>query len=1207
MAITCDEAGLLLGDIMTNPSMSITRQSFCSQERAKLPHGQLPCLSYEQSVLNGDGYGLGWYTDIKNPCVLTSIKPAWNDPNLESLAQNVYSPVVMAHVRAAGPGSPVGEGQCHPFQAGRFLFMHNGLLGDFKKTQRELLRLADAASFEVAMHHSAIDSVCAFAIFLTRLNEMNPDKVWTDVYDPAVILRAMEEMVSTIVQVNRQCGVAAPSLLNFAVTDGYVLLATRIVDQQPCSNDSHDNGSAEGLADSLSETYSEPEDKDNISAASLYLATGSEWKRDSEGSFHIEQTDRCNRTVLITSEPLSAVRDEWMAVPSQNIVMCTIGKAHVDITFVPFPKRPVHVGSVLDFLQTSLSVHCSEDEGVTIAAQIGMTYTAHTAAVTCVTATANGSHLISGAQDGTVIVWDNTRSSHSEPRRHPGPVLAVLVEKDSTLLFSSSHNELRVWDIAACTSQDPRACPPVCLYVVKFLTGRGTLLSLCGDSETLYLGFQAPQIYCLHLKKYEAELQRVRMKSKSIRFFTIDEARIGEKDTGRFRPEQMVEQVGSGPDEQHNGFVYAMCKVGTRMVSGGGDGRLLVWNGTSYAGSMTGHTGGVTSIVKHKDGVISGSFDSTIREWNIEECRCLKTLRYANNAPVFGLSHIGDHIISSVLEDHKPTLSFWEMHDTQPIHHKLSHISDSPYVIHSIPCASGANIVVGGEVCGGLRLASLTLPFPEKRVMIEDGVMHKTDSNKEKTVMMLTDLVAIPSVSSDPAGHESCLRAAQWISSRYEAIGCTVMNYSTNGVRPVVVGRLGTDPTLPTICLYSHYDVVPVGSDWGLPGFPLEPFTLTGHDGHLYGRGSSDNKAAVVAHLRAVENLQSAGKLKVNVLFLCEGDEENLTNGYLKQALEKSRNAGLLDGVSCVVVTNSNWIDDENPCICYGSRGVVDISVKVTGGTKELHAGSHGGYVSEPLHDLLGVLSQVVDPSGNALIPSFYDGIVQSTPYDEHAILETAKVLDLTELQRSLGLPGFKGQNCRLSSLDTAVSLLRGNWVLPGVCITDVQTGDTATTRMRRSVAHSAVGTISFRTVPGQDVDTVVAVAKKHLEHEFSRRRTPNTLQVSTSFATPWWMCDVESPIFKCSCDAVTSVWGKKPLVVREGGTMSVLSTIQSTLQVPVVQIPLGQSTDSTHLPNERIRVQNLMKGVELMETLLTTYEEYLPPGGGGGVTAAEG
>eukprot|EP01064_Diplonema_japonicum_P024893 TRINITY_DN3569_c0_g1_i1.p1 TRINITY_DN3569_c0_g1~~TRINITY_DN3569_c0_g1_i1.p1 ORF type:complete len:1200 (+),score=238.80 TRINITY_DN3569_c0_g1_i1:18-3617(+) len=1189
MVLTCDEEGVLLSDIVTRPSRSIIRQSFCSQERAKLPPGQLPNLSYEQPYLNGDGYGVGWYTKgDSSPCVFTSTKPAWNDQNLENLAEKIRSSVVLAHVRAAGPGTPVGEVTCHPFRAGKFLWMHNGLLGEFEKTQRSLIGQLDERSFALCMKHSAIDSIVAFGLFLTKLaekSEKNSGDPWAQTYPPTTILDTLGETVSEIIAANAQCKVASTSLLNFIVTDGRVVLASRVVDN-PVQSDSDEDASSVASAQ-------EDDDVDcSSNAASLYLSTGSVWTEKEKGMYHMQQTDRRNRTIIISSEPLSTARDEWMPVPANHIVMCRCTTSHIDVTFVQFPKKPKHVSSVIDLLQGQHDVPCQDGEqSEPLKAGLSTTFTSHGSPTTSLTSCRNGAFLISGTQDGSVTIWNLAISQATEPRRHPGPVLALLVDEaaDRDLLFSSSHNELRIWNIGdvVCCAPDVPMGSMTCLSVLKFTPSNGLLLSLCGDAERLYLGFQSPQLLRLKLWEYRDELHKAKSRSKSIRFFTVDMTKVGGAKGGKFRPERLAEAVGT-KEEQHNGFVYDMCLVGDELVTAGGDGRLLIWQDTKYVGSLVGHTGGVTSLARIGSHAISGSFDTTIREWDVQGRRCLRTLRHSNLSPVLNVQHCNGFVLSSFVADDKFDLSCWELpgegKSTRRAVEGCGYLttSASHMIIHVLAQTdSTMTIAVGGEKGGEVRIFDVKLPG-------KTNVAPSPLFFKDEVVGMLKEFVSFPSVWCNST---ACHGAARWIMSQYESIGSTVITHTTDNSNPVVFARLGWNASLPTIVLYSHYDVVPAGEGWGLQNTPLSPWVLTGHDGYVYGRGVTDNKGPAVAQIQAVKKLLEKGDLNVNVLFICEGDEENMASGCLKAAIAKARQTGWLDGVVGAVVTNSTWMDNTHPCLCYGARGVVDMKVRVVGPEKELHTGTHGGLVAEPLHDLLGIIGNLVDPSGRVCVPDFYSGVKPPTGHDNESLLKAATVLDLEEMQASLGTPGFRGDSNKwMPTMEMRMMLLRQNWLQPSLCITSIDTPKSDTTATRRAIAYEAGASISVRTVSGQNSCNVATCLEKHLNHEFARRSSPNTLEITQLCDSPWWEGPVDSPIFTATYEAVKQTWGCDPLCVRDGGTMSVLHNIQEGLQVPVVQLPLGQSKDSAHLPNERIRVENLLRGVDVLKNLLENY-----------------
>eukprot|EP01063_Lacrimia_lanifica_P033988 TRINITY_DN618_c1_g4_i1.p1 TRINITY_DN618_c1_g4~~TRINITY_DN618_c1_g4_i1.p1 ORF type:complete len:1290 (+),score=350.96 TRINITY_DN618_c1_g4_i1:106-3975(+) len=1284
LVMTCERRGVLLADVILRPSMSIVRQSFCSQERAKMPNGMLPVLSYQQHSLNGDGFGVGWYSEEHDcPCVFTSVKPAWNDTNLEQLSERIRSNIVLAHVRAAGPGTPVSEAQCHPFKAGRFMFMHNGLLGDFSKTRRHLIMMLDEQAFSLSMTHSSIDSVVTFALFLTLLVKKHPMKGgWTGKYNPSDLYEAMDETCSIITQANAQFGVQGPSLMNFVVTDGECVVATRIVDVPGHASD----WSGYESEDSKSLDYDDEEEDDTFrekpNAASLYLSTGSVWKPKSTSknasggvSYHMEQRDRCNRTVLVSSEPLSDARDEWMAVPTNTIVLCTVGKAVIDICFIPFPRRqviskallePTEGGEVERLTCSAMDLSAlyddsqpflpsrGSDPGDPVPARASLSFKHLQDTITCIATCRDQQHAISGAHDGSVVFWDLKVSSHSEPRRHPGPVLALLADDAATpdrLLFSTSHNELRVWNISHLFA-DPRGAVPVCMYVFKFAPSQGALLSLCGGAEKLYIGTQTCQVLSLTLAKHRAQLDGTKTRSKRMRFFKIDVDKVNKRSVlsalarrringscnstpgseglvsprsplsvpspqgsfcetkgpqQKFKTEDIVAIIGD--HHAHRGFVYAMCESGTALVTCGGDGNLCVWEEDELAGVLVGHTGGVVTVVHHQENrVVSGSFDSTIREWDIKRRCCLRALRRGVGTPVLTVVSLGGHLICSAVNgDGQRDVSLWVMFDdSTATHHELDgqQVPLSPTVLQGVSHDSGALVFASGDTKGPLRLTTLDcnrlLPTDSPRGAVAKAVGQ---SPTEETISMLREFVGIRSISSDPAHARDCYNAARWVAAQYERIGCTVITHTTRS-HPVVIGRLGFDPALPTVMLYSHYDVVPPGSGWKLGDTEISPWDLIGEDGFLYGRGSTDNKGPMIAQLRAVHGLNQKKELKVNVVFVCEGDEENMSQASLVSALQKAKASNLLENIAAVVLTNSNWIDDSNPCICYGARGVVDMGVKVSGPREELHSGCHGGYVAEPVHDLLGILSQIVSPDGHVPIPNFYADVKRASEHDEEALLKAAQAMDLDHFKDEIGIPGFKGDSegyRQPHGLDTNISLLRKNWLQPTVSITNIETQQSDRTapatscedvsrKQRRAIAAVAIGHLSFRIVPAQTKQSVEAAVASHLKYEFARRRTPNSLSITTHAHAPHWEGDVTSHVFQVASEAVEAVYGKKPLMVREGGTLSILTVMQDLLKVPVVQIPLGQSSDRMHLPNERIRVSNLMLGVDVISELLKRY-----------------
>jgi predicted glutamine amidotransferase len=274
---------ILLADILVRPENSLIRQSYKARERPE--------------PLNGDGFGLGWYTPEINgePCVFTAITPAWSNRNLLNLVEHTKSGCFFAHVRAASPGMRVSEVNCHPFQYGRFLWMHNGTIEGFDLIKRRLRHSLPDEIYQSI--NGTTDSEHAFAVFLNLLDEK------TEATSAAYLA---DGLVKTIWQLEgwaADAGIKKPSIYNFAVTDGQNMATIRYV----------------------SDTHIEP--------ISLYVS-----KRGKCQSFHggwETMTDCFAETcgIVISSERLTDQGEGWTRVAPNHVVTID-GELKVDVTVV---------------------------------------------------------------------------------------------------------------------------------------------------------------------------------------------------------------------------------------------------------------------------------------------------------------------------------------------------------------------------------------------------------------------------------------------------------------------------------------------------------------------------------------------------------------------------------------------------------------------------------------------------------------------------------------------------------------------------------------------------------------------------------------------------------------------------------------------------------------------------------------------------------
>ncbi|KIY95625.1 hypothetical protein MNEG_12338 [Monoraphidium neglectum] len=366
---------MLVADVVLWPDRSIIKQSYDARERL-----QDPSLPFHLGFgnLNGDGFGIGWFNTEErrekdpSPCMFKSITPAclWadgrrfgpravlqhgsacrnaavfaaagvaneyegpqlaaaNNENLARLSTKIVSPVIFAHVRAAYPGMPVSEQNCHPFQFGRYLWMHNGVVGGFNCIRRHLLaEMSDAAYNTVQSFHS--DSAVSFSIFLNHL----PDPCVQQ--PPDVLLRAMQDTVATICRVQRERGVADTSLLNFVVSDGITMIATRFV--------SPESGNAASLYYAEGATGEEEAAVTTCrNIAGSTSAVGSSVLR--EAAYSITYGERGSGVAFIASEPITGSNTDWVSVPKNTALVITREKGgYINIMRSPLLAAPAAAG-----------------------------------------------------------------------------------------------------------------------------------------------------------------------------------------------------------------------------------------------------------------------------------------------------------------------------------------------------------------------------------------------------------------------------------------------------------------------------------------------------------------------------------------------------------------------------------------------------------------------------------------------------------------------------------------------------------------------------------------------------------------------------------------------------------------------------------------------------------------------------------------------
>jgi di- and tripeptidase len=367
-----------------------------------------------------------------------------------------------------------------------------------------------------------------------------------------------------------------------------------------------------------------------------------------------------------------------------------------------------------------------------------------------------------------------------------------------------------------------------------------------------------------------------------------------------------------------------------------------------------------------------------------------------------------------------------------------------------------------------------------------------------------------------------------------------------------------------TLLFYGHYDVQPAAKKkWSYP-----PWDMTGADGYLYGRGVSDNKGPILATVFAVASLYRNRQLHCNVCFLIEGEEEAGSVGFYA-AVEQYRD--YFGHVDVILISNSYWIDDETPCLTYGLRGVIHTEIEVVSpANADVHSGVMGGAFAEPLQDIVKVVGQLVARDRQVLIPGFNDSVRPTSREEQELFTELAAYA-------KTHVPG------ELDDMAKA-QMLMAKWRFPTLTVHNIEVSGPSSNTV---IPRSCKALVSMRIVPDQDLNDVINKFQRYIKRVFVELQSTNTLTITVGHRANWWLGNTVSKYFKAAERAIEQEWKMKPLHIREGGSIPAIPFLESVFKADAIHIPMGQASDCAHLPNERLRLQNLISGQRVIENFL--------------------
>jgi acetylornithine deacetylase/succinyl-diaminopimelate desuccinylase-like protein len=443
-----------------------------------------------------------------------------------------------------------------------------------------------------------------------------------------------------------------------------------------------------------------------------------------------------------------------------------------------------------------------------------------------------------------------------------------------------------------------------------------------------------------------------------------------------------------------------------------------------------------------------------------------------------------------------------------------------------------------------------------------DAALAKAAKARDADLADLVDELRIPSISTLPERREDCLRNARWLRDRMAALGMQAEIVDVvKGGNPVVVAAWNGQPGKPHLTIYGHYDVQPPDplDEWKSP--PFEPEVRSGH---LYARGSADNKGNHMATLKAVEHLFATGGPPVNIRFLIEGEEE-VGGESLAQYL---RAKGSKLKTDSVLIWDSGFDEADNPTLATSLRGLLYLELHAGGAAVDLHSGMFGGVAPNPINTLARIIGELKDRDGHITIPGFYDAVLP--PSDGELADWKKKDADYAEMMQKMsgarvleGEPGFLALE-RTGSRPT----LDANGIIGGF------TGEGEKT----VIPARASAKVSMRLVPDQDWKIILSSLEKYLK----TLTTPGVeIKVEVLGSAPPVLCDVDHPAAHALRAAYAEAFGKETALIRVGGSIPVSVDFQQALGAPLVISGIPQADDAVHSPNEHLAVDHYHHGIE--------------------------
>lgn len=475
---------------------------------------------------------------------------------------------------------------------------------------------------------------------------------------------------------------------------------------------------------------------------------------------------------------------------------------------------------------------------------------------------------------------------------------------------------------------------------------------------------------------------------------------------------------------------------------------------------------------------------------------------------------------------------------------------------------------------------------------MSSAILKHIESKESDFVEVLREAIAIKSVSNEPKLRSEVFRMADWLKS-------FIKQYIPDS-EVELVDNVGTveagDPKLPplvaakigkhvagkkTLLIYAHYDVQPALKSDGWE--QEDPFVLEVlEDGRMRGRGSTDDKGPLVGWLNLFKSMvELKEEFPVNIRLISEGMEESGSEGFYETAEEYSKKSDFFKGVDFCCISDNYWLSTKKPCVTYGLRGLCAVSVSIAGPKMDLHSGMFGGQVYHPMDDLVYLFSTLKERSDKSeseliKIPGVYDQVAPIT--EEERKLYDPIFFSIEDKKKEIAVSKLRNESDKTACLMSI-------WRQPSLTIHGIE-GAVDGPGFKTAIPRHIIGKFSIRTVPNMQPEQLESAVRAHLEREFAKLKSPNTMTIKCD-SGPWWYADPTTPVFQAAKRATAKVYQTEPDFTREGGSIPITGLLGKLTGVDVCLIPMGRSDDGAHAQNEKLDKANYINGTKLFAAFL--------------------